>query len=195
MAVQTNLKSMSIDKLRALKDQIQSTLASKVAEERRTLEAQLGKLSRFASGGLRSKGLRGGKGRTVAAKYRNPDNPSETWAGRGLRPRWLTAAIKAGHKPDDFLIAGKEGAAKAAAPKRRDLKGGGPGRRRASMSGGKVAPKYRNPENPAETWAGRGIKPRCLTAAIKAGKKLEHFSIAAQSEKGPVTRSTKAGKK
>jgi hypothetical protein len=45
MAVQTNLKSMSIDKLMALKDQIQSTLASKVAEERRTLEAQLGKLS------------------------------------------------------------------------------------------------------------------------------------------------------
>jgi hypothetical protein len=30
----------------------------------------------------------------VAPKYRNPENPSETWAGRGLTPRWLAAAIK-----------------------------------------------------------------------------------------------------
>jgi hypothetical protein len=28
---------------------------------------------------------------------------------------------------------------------------------------GAVAPKYRNPENPAETFAGRGLKPRWLT--------------------------------
>jgi DNA-binding protein H-NS len=42
---------------------------------------------------------------------------------------------------------------------------------------GPVAPKYRNPENPTETWAGRGLKPRWLTAAIKGGKKLEDFAI------------------
>jgi DNA-binding protein H-NS len=34
-------------------------------------------------------------------------NPAETWAGRGLKPRWLTAAIKTGKKPEDFLIAGE----------------------------------------------------------------------------------------
>jgi DNA-binding protein H-NS len=42
---------------------------------------------------------------------------------------------------------------------------------------GPVAPKYRNPENPAETWAGRGLKPRWLTGAINGGKKLEDFAI------------------
>jgi DNA-binding protein H-NS len=42
---------------------------------------------------------------------------------------------------------------------------------------GPVAPKYHNPENLSETWAGRGLKPRWLAKAIKAGKKLEHFSI------------------
>ena len=51
---------------------------------------------------------------------------------------------------------------------------------------GPVAPKYRNPENPAETWAGRGLKPRWLTAAIKSGKKLEDFAI------GPGTAASKA---
>src|SRR5580658_35981 len=35
-----------------------------------------------------------------------PDNPAETWAGRGLKPRWLTAAIKSGKKVEDFLITG-----------------------------------------------------------------------------------------
>jgi H-NS histone family protein len=38
------------------------------------------------------------------AKYRNPANMSETWAGRGVRPRWLQAALKDGHKIEEFAI-------------------------------------------------------------------------------------------
>jgi DNA-binding protein H-NS len=49
-------------------------------------------------------GARGGKGRTVAAKYANPDDPSETWTGRGRKPRWLTAKIQEGAKIEKFLI-------------------------------------------------------------------------------------------
>jgi DNA-binding protein H-NS len=40
----------------------------------------------------------------VHAKYRNPDRPSETWAGRGKRPRWLVAQLQAGKRIDDFKI-------------------------------------------------------------------------------------------
>lgn len=40
----------------------------------------------------------------VAPKYRNPANPSETWAGRGKQPRWLAAQTSAGRKLEDFLI-------------------------------------------------------------------------------------------
>ena len=49
-------------------------------------------------------GGRGGKGRTVAAKYANPDDPSETWTGRGRKPRWLTAKLQEGGKVDKYLI-------------------------------------------------------------------------------------------
>jgi len=49
-------------------------------------------------------GGRGGKGRTVAAKYANPDDPTETWTGRGRKPRWLTAKLKEGAKTEKFLI-------------------------------------------------------------------------------------------
>ncbi len=40
----------------------------------------------------------------VAPKYRNPANPKETWTGRGRQPRWMAAQVKAGKKPEDFLI-------------------------------------------------------------------------------------------
>jgi DNA-binding protein H-NS len=42
-----------------------------------------------------------------------------------------------------------------------------------------VRPKYRNPVRPSETWAGRGKQPRWLVAALKKGKHLEDFRIAA----------------
>ena len=97
------LKSMSIDKLVKLKDQVEAALASKVAEQRRALESELSKLGRFQGGPGRALGRGGARG-AVAPKYRNPDNPSETWAGRGLKPRWLSAAIKEGKKLEDFAI-------------------------------------------------------------------------------------------
>lgn len=40
-----------------------------------------------------------------------------------------------------------------------------------------VLPKFQNPSNPAETWAGRGKQPRWLVAQIKAGKKMNDFLI------------------
>jgi DNA-binding protein H-NS len=39
-----------------------------------------------------------------APQFRNPDDPSQTWAGRGLRPRWLNAQIQAGRNIDEFRI-------------------------------------------------------------------------------------------
>jgi DNA-binding protein H-NS len=51
----------------------------------------------------------------------------------------------------------------------------GRGRRRSSLKGQKVAPKYRGPEG--ELWAGRGARPRWLQAALKTGKKVEDFLI------------------
>ena len=41
----------------------------------------------------------------------------------------------------------------------------------------KVAPKYRNPAKPTETWAGRGKPPRWMQAELKKGKKISDFAI------------------
>ena len=62
----------------------------------------------------------------------------------------------------------KTAAAPAAAKARKTTKG---------YKLGKVEPKYRNPANPSETWAGRGQQPKWLAAETAKGRKLEEFLI------------------
>jgi DNA-binding protein H-NS len=112
-----NLKSMSIDKLSKLREQVDAALSTRVIEERRTLQNELGKLERLT--GSRAKGGRGSTRGSVAPKYRNPANPAETWAGRGLKPRWLAAALRSGKKLEDFSIAAPARETRAAPKKTR----------------------------------------------------------------------------
>jgi DNA-binding protein H-NS len=62
-------------------------------------------------------------------------------------------------------------------------------RRKSALKGKKVPPKYRGPAG--ETWAGRGARPRWLVAAIKGGKKLDHFLIDKSARKGRKKRRSK----
>jgi DNA-binding protein H-NS len=48
--------------------------------------------------------------------------------------------------------------------------------KRASGPTGKVAAKYRNPAT-GDTWSGRGLKPKWLSAALTEGKSLTDFAI------------------
>jgi DNA-binding protein H-NS len=107
------LKTMPIAKLQQLKSQVEAAISAKVTERRRELELELSKLAGFGSRGKAVKFAGGDRRGPVAPKYRNPENPEETWAGRGLKPRWLTAAIKGGKEQDDFLIPGAEKASAA----------------------------------------------------------------------------------
>ena len=65
-----------------------------------------------------------------------------------------------------FGMSGNRGAMGAAKPSSR-----------AGRKLGKVAPKYRNPANPKETWTGRGKHPRWMAALIAKGKKADDFLI------------------
>jgi DNA-binding protein H-NS len=116
-----NLKSMPVHKLMDLRSQVEAALTHRVSEKRRTLESELAKLVRAGTHLNRGRGVP--RGVKIAPKYRNPENPSETWAGRGLKPRWLAAALKAGKKLEHFAIAGSaKTAAKKARPKVRARK-------------------------------------------------------------------------
>jgi DNA-binding protein H-NS len=92
------LNSMSIDKLWSLHDQVRSVLSSKLSDEKDRLEKSLSQLRAKAPGRDRRPYP------PVLPKYRNPVRPSETWAGRGKRPRWVSAQLRSGKKLDDLRI-------------------------------------------------------------------------------------------
>lgn len=37
-------------------------------------------------------------------RYRDPENPFNTWGGRGKRPRWLTTYLDQGRMLDEFQL-------------------------------------------------------------------------------------------
>lgn len=39
-----------------------------------------------------------------AAKYINPENPSQAWTGHGRRPGWLAEKLERGSKIEDFAV-------------------------------------------------------------------------------------------
>jgi DNA-binding protein H-NS len=93
-----NLASMSVEQLLQLRDDVGKELNRKTV----VLRSQLAKLG--GEIGPSGRGLRGSalKGKKVPPKYR--DGAGNTWAGRGVRPRWLVAAIKDGKKLEDFAV-------------------------------------------------------------------------------------------
>jgi DNA-binding protein H-NS len=88
---------MSLEELWNLHEKIAGELTHKMMLEKAKLEERLTKLSTASRSERRAYPK-------VLPKYRNPKNPSETWAGRGKQPRWLAAQLRSGKKLDQFLI-------------------------------------------------------------------------------------------
>ena len=99
-----DLESMSKDELLNLKKDVDRAL--KTVESRRKAEAQRAAEEAAKQYGFTLNELqaRSGKGPKGAPKYRNPDDPTQTWTGRGRRPQWLDAALERGMSITDLEI-------------------------------------------------------------------------------------------
>jgi DNA-binding protein H-NS len=117
MSKKLNLDAMSIDEMWLLHEEISGVLSVRLSSEKRELEKRLAQLRREREG----RSPEGAEARSakdmprarrkypqVFPKYRNPTEPSETWSGRGKQPRWLVAALKAGHTIEEFVIGSGE---------------------------------------------------------------------------------------
>src|SRR5258708_40152218 len=101
---QSNLKALSLDELWMLHEAIGATLAEKIAAEKKVLEGRLCLLSTtHVEQSVRASGHRRPYA-PVLPKFRNPDETSETWAGRGKQTRWLRKQLRSGRRMDDFRI-------------------------------------------------------------------------------------------
>ena len=70
---------------------------------RRELATRMARLDRFYTDKIASIAPPRKTG-PLPAKYCNPKDPRETWAGRGKQPRWLRTQLRSGKKLDDFRI-------------------------------------------------------------------------------------------
>jgi DNA-binding protein H-NS len=96
----TELDRMNTDDLWSLHVEVSQLLEQRIQTEKLRLEERLKLLGAPPSDRRPYP--------AVPPKYRNPDQPSETWAGRGKQPRWLVAQLRSGKRIDDFKI--KKGA-------------------------------------------------------------------------------------
>lgn len=101
-----NVDKLSLKDLLDLENKVKKAINSAQAREKDEFLADVKALAakRGIAIGDVFGGKGGGKGSKVAVKYRNRDNPGETWTGRGRQPKWLAAALKKGAKLPDFAI-------------------------------------------------------------------------------------------
>lgn len=104
-----DLKSMSRKELKQLGKDVAKAL--KDAERRERQEALKAAEKAAAEFGFsltelagEKKGRGPAKGSTAKAKYRNPDDPSQTWSGRGRKPQWIHDALAKGTDVADLEI-------------------------------------------------------------------------------------------
>lgn len=82
--LQVSQKTEAIAKVRALMEEKNLSIADIFDKKEKAPKAAKGSVNK------------------VAAKYRDQDGNS--WSGRGLKPKWLNAAIAAGAKQEDFAV-------------------------------------------------------------------------------------------
>jgi DNA-binding protein H-NS len=90
------LEKMDIDHLWTLHVEISDVLKEKITQQKRRL---IDRLNRLEQPSFERRPYP-----RVSPKYRNPDDPTETWAGRGKCPRWLAKQLESGRRMDEFRI-------------------------------------------------------------------------------------------
>ena len=94
-----------------------------------------------------------------------------------VRKKLTKLAVTEGYSLYELFGVGSATAAAAPRGPRKASKNAGKTAGRKTTAGRKVAPKYRNPDNAAQTWPGRGKQPLWFVAATNAGKTREEMQI------------------
>ena len=101
-----NLYSYSMSELQALARDIEVELRRRGDEERKRVLVQMKELAASVDMSLEDVIAYSSSKKTKGEpKYQNPENPRQTWTGRGKRPSWIKAVLAQGGSLEDMLIA------------------------------------------------------------------------------------------
>ncbi len=102
------IATMSLDELRRLRDEIERTVKDKensvVIDARKEVNDILKKYGVTIDQvvGIKSKKTRAGA--LSEPKYRNPDDFTQTWTGKGRKPKWVLEYLDRGYTLDGLAI-------------------------------------------------------------------------------------------
>jgi DNA-binding protein H-NS len=97
--IEKEIKSRQKDEVRKAREQILA-IAQDVGLPVSALIAKAGGAPK--ANGQKGGGQKGGGKQQGAARFRNPDDASQTWTGRGRQPKWISEALAGGKSLDDF---------------------------------------------------------------------------------------------
>ena len=101
-----DLNNLSLKELKDLQAQVAKAISSFEDRKKKLALAELEEKARELGFSLAE--LTGAvvtrKRSPAMAKYANPADASDTWSGRGRKPRWFDAALKAGKRPEDMAL-------------------------------------------------------------------------------------------
>jgi DNA-binding protein H-NS len=101
-----DLNNLSLKELKDLQAQVAKAISSFEDRKKKLALAELEDKARELGFSLAE--LTGAvvtrKRSPAMAKYANPADASDTWSGRGRKPRWFDAALKAGKRPEDMAL-------------------------------------------------------------------------------------------
>lgn len=102
-----DMETLSLDELRDLRRKLDKAIVT--FKDRKRREAQAAAEEAARQHGFSLAELTGPKpARPSAAtqhpRYANPDDRNQTWSGRGRRPGWFLAQMKAGRTPEEMAI-------------------------------------------------------------------------------------------
>lgn len=100
-----SLSRKELEKLRSDVDKALATLADRERKAAMKAAEDAAKEHGFSLAELTGTPIAKSRGKAKGpAKYRNPENPSQTWTGRGRKPQWIREAEEAGAEISTFEV-------------------------------------------------------------------------------------------
>jgi len=107
-----DLSNLSLGDLRNLQEQIKQEMKKREVQEVQKAREQILAIAQsvgmplkdLISASGRGGKLAGGNTGTVAVRYRNPDNASQQWTGRGRQPKWVKEWVEGGKSLDKLRV-------------------------------------------------------------------------------------------
>jgi len=106
-----DLSNMSLGDLRNLQEQIKQEMKQREQQEVQKAREQIMAIAQSVGVPLKDLIAAGGRGAktgtksgSVAVRYRNPDDESQQWTGRGRQPKWVKEWVEGGKSLDKLRV-------------------------------------------------------------------------------------------